>query len=102
MVPGFNALGAYSIPLEILVEQGVIGLAAFLGAAWVATHGTIRNMFAIQRTLATKLGIMALATALLATLAHGLVDTILYRPPIMLPFLFILAGLATVVDRKKH
>jgi putative inorganic carbon (hco3(-)) transporter len=98
MVPGFNALGAYSIPLEILVEQGIIGLGAFLSAGWVATHGAIRQMFATQHTLSSKLGIMALSTCLLATFSHGLVDTILYRPPIMVPFLFILAGLATLIE----
>jgi putative inorganic carbon (HCO3(-)) transporter len=98
MVPGFNALGAYSIPLEILVEQGIIGFTTFLSAGWVASHSALRRMFAHNHTLAEKLGILALATSLLATLTHGMVDTILYRPPIIIPFLFVLAGLATAVD----
>jgi putative inorganic carbon (hco3(-)) transporter len=98
MVPGFNALGAYSIPLEIMVEQGVPGFMAFVASAWVFTHGAFRHLFHRERRLSQKLGVLALATTLLAIMSHGLVDTILYRPPVMLPFMFTLSALATWID----
>jgi len=95
MMPGFNALGAYSVPLEIMVEQGIIGLGAFLALLGGLWHQSIKRLLGINLSTAAKFSVLALSVTLLMVLAHGLFDTILYRPPIMLTTLFILTGLIT-------
>jgi putative inorganic carbon (HCO3(-)) transporter len=98
MTPGFNALGAYSVPLEILVEQGVLGFGVFLGIVGSVFQQMVQSLFNEKKALASKLSVLSLAVALLAFMGHGFFDTVLYRPPIMLPFLFMLSGLVTFVS----
>lgn len=95
MTPGFNALGTYSVPLEIMVEQGILGLTSFLSIVGNVWHQLIGGVFDEMRPLAQKLGILTLFVSLLGFMTHGFFDTILYRPPIMIPFLFILSGFIT-------
>ena len=95
MTPGFNALGTYSVPLEIMVEQGILGLTSFLSIVGNVWHQLICSLFDETRALPQKLGILTLFGALLGFMTHGLFETILYRPPIMIPFLFILSGWIT-------
>ncbi|MCE2930928.1 MAG: O-antigen ligase family protein [Vampirovibrionales bacterium] len=98
MTPGFNALGAYSVPLEILVEQGILGFGVFLGIVGSVFQQMVQSLFNEKKALASKLSVLSLAVALLAFMGHGFFDTILYRPPIMLPFLFMLSALVTFVS----
>jgi putative inorganic carbon (HCO3(-)) transporter len=95
MTPGFNALGAYSVPLEILVEQVLLGFSVFLTVLGTLFHKTVEALFNTGKPLAQKLSVLSLSIGLIAFMGHGLFDTILYRPPIMLPFLFMLSGLIT-------
>jgi putative inorganic carbon (hco3(-)) transporter len=99
MVPGFNALGAYSVPLEIMVEQGIVGLSAFLvllGGLW---HQSVKRLFGLPLSTAAKFSVLALGCTLLMVLTHGFFDTILYRPPIMFSTLFILSGLISHIEK---
>jgi putative inorganic carbon (HCO3(-)) transporter len=82
-VPGFSALSAYSIFLETIVETGFIGLACFIWLLIVSFNTALvqlQRLRAIQRVDAFWL-IGAIA-AMIGMLAHGLVDTVWYRPEV--------------------
>jgi len=82
-VPGYSALSAYSIFLEVIVETGFIGLASFLWLLIVSFNTAalqLRRLRLMQRVDAFWL-IGAIA-AMAGMLAHGLVDTVWYRPSV--------------------
>lgn len=94
MVPGFNALGAYSVPLEIAVEQGIVGLLLF-AALIVSTCVKLGQALASHMpTLFDKLVLISLALAVLGTWVYGTFDTVWYRPAVNLLYWLMLAGLA--------
>ncbi|MBE9041863.1 putative bicarbonate transporter, IctB family [Oscillatoriales cyanobacterium LEGE 11467] len=78
-----DALGAYSVLLEILVEAGAIGLLSFL---WLLLVTFDRGWVALQglRNAASREGywLMAAISTICGLMAHGLVDTVWYRPPV--------------------
>ncbi|MEX1316003.1 MAG: IctB family putative bicarbonate transporter [Synechococcaceae cyanobacterium] len=89
--PRFNALSAYSIPLELAVEAGIPGLLAGIGLVLAS----LRQALAVWRGS----GPFALpAMAVLAVIAglgvQGLTDTIFFRPEVQLTGWFCLATLA--------
>ncbi|WP_448380379.1 IctB family putative bicarbonate transporter [Gloeomargarita sp.] len=90
--PNFAALGAYSVPLEVAVESGLLGLAAF-----VALTGSI-----LQRswqTLSQKMRhpcpqtfvLLGVLAGMVGTMTHGLVDTLWFRPQVQLLWWFSVA-----------
>jgi putative inorganic carbon (HCO3(-)) transporter len=89
--PKFNALSAYSIPLELLVEAGVPGLLAGVALLFTAVRTGLR-----QGQGQGMLNLPSLAAvAVFAGLAvQGLTDTIFFRPEVQLVGLFSLATLA--------
>ena len=92
MTPGYNALGAYSVPLEIAVEQGVLGLAVALAFSHYIKVKTVCVLTQVhQATLAQKLSLAACFIALVGFIWHGFFDTIWYRPAIQLLFWFFVA-----------
>ena len=94
MVPGYNALGAYSVPLEITAEQGVIGLFIFLSLLLVLV---IRTLLLFDNPLVSieqKLLAGALLMGVLGSFTYGIFDTIWYRPAVNLLFWFMVAALA--------
>jgi len=89
--PKFNALSAYSIPLEIAVEAGIPGVLVLLGLL----------VSAVRRGLQLSRGDGPLALPALASLAiiaglgvQGLTDTIFFRPEVQLIGWFAMAVLA--------
>jgi putative inorganic carbon (HCO3(-)) transporter len=89
--PRFNALSAYSIPLELAVEAGIPGLLAGIGLVLTS----LRRALAVWRGS----GPFALpAMAVLAVIAglgvQGLTDTIFFRPEVQLTGWFCLATLS--------
>lgn len=89
--PRFNALSAYSIPLELAVEAGIPGLVAGIGLVLAS----LRRGVAVWRSNAA----MALpAVGVLAVIAglsvQGLTDTIFFRPEVQLSGWFCLATLS--------
>jgi len=89
--PKFNALSAYSIPLELLVEAGIPGLLAGLGLLLSALKVGLG-----QWRSSAPLALPSLAAvAVFAGLGvQGLTDTIFVRPEVQLIALFSLATLA--------
>jgi putative inorganic carbon (HCO3(-)) transporter len=89
--PKFNALSAYSIPLELLVEAGVPGLLAGLAVLVTA----VRTGLGLGRGDG-PLALPALAAVAMFTglVVQGLTDTIFFRPEVQLVAFFGLATLA--------
>ena len=91
--PKFNALSAYSVPLEILVETGIPGLMACLG---LLDQQPAAGPSATQRERSKPLGMaMASLAALAGLLMQGSTDTIFFRPEVQLIGWFALASLVS-------
>jgi putative inorganic carbon (HCO3(-)) transporter len=93
--PRFNALSAYSIPLELMVEAGVPGLLAGIGLVLTCVRAGLRQW--------GNGGFFALpALAALAVIAglgvQGLTDTIFFRPEVQLSGWFCVATLAAAAS----
>lgn len=81
--PRYSALSAYSVPLEIAVESGLIGLSAF---AWLLLSILTQGWLQLQKlrdsgNLQGYWLIAAIAT-IVGMMAHGLFDTVWYRPQV--------------------
>lgn len=101
MVPGYNALGSYSVPLEIAVEQGAIGLLIFLSLLLVLILRAAIAMDSLHLSLREKLLIGALLTGILGSFMYGAFDTIWYRPSVNLLFWFMVAALAKLTEPRE-
>ncbi len=74
---GYNALGAYSVPLETLVELGFIGLSI---SAWALGVIGAAALWAWRRQ--PSWWVMAALVFSVGLLLQGMVDTVWYRPQI--------------------
>jgi putative inorganic carbon (hco3(-)) transporter len=81
--PGYTALSAYSVVLEIAVETGLIGIACFLWLLLVAFSQAWQRIQQLRK-LGSREGfwLMAAVANMVGMLAHGLVDTVWYRPQV--------------------
>jgi len=89
--PKFNALSAYSIPLELLVEAGIPGLLAGLGLLLSAVKVGLGQW---RSTAPQALPCLAAVAVFAGLGVQGLTDTIFFRPEVQLTALFSLATLA--------
>src|SRR5690606_5815302 len=78
MVSGYDALGTYSVPLEVAVEKGIFGLIVFAALILVTLSRAHKRFWHHQESY--RWLIAGSACALTAMLTHGLVDTVFYRP----------------------
>ena len=92
--PKFNALSAYSIPLEWAVEAGIPGLLAGIGLFLCAVRTGLRQLGADGPLVLPALAAVAM---FLGLAVQGLTDTIFFRPEVQLVALFGLATLAASV-----
>lgn len=95
MVPEFNALSAYSVPFEIAIEQGVLGLLAFVGLLGGVKLQALVLLDNPQLSFGQRLWGWVLFLAIVASVIYGLFDTIWYRPPVQLLFWFWVAAFVT-------
>ena len=89
--PKFNALSAYSVPLEILVETGAPGLLACLGLGVASLRNGWRALTAESDLALPCLGCLA---AIAGLLMQGAADTIFFRPEVQISGWFCLATLS--------
>jgi putative inorganic carbon (HCO3(-)) transporter len=101
--PGYSALGAYSVPLEITFETGIVGLACYIWlVATVVRQGwqSFNHLRASQTPeglwLASSLSIM------LGLMVQGLVDTIWYRPQVQIIWWLAIALIASFCIQPIH
>ncbi|GBF23263.1 o-antigen polymerase [Candidatus Gastranaerophilus sp. (ex Termes propinquus)] len=92
----FDALGAYSVPLEVAVEMGIFGLLAFLYFIFLAFKYCIVLLKNPEMTK-SKILAMSILLMLTATMVHGLWDTIWYRPNVQIIFWLNIAILNTLI-----
>ena len=79
----FSALSAYSIFLEVLVETGFIGLSCMLWLLIVTFNQGIQQMRRLRASANTNgFWLVGAIAAMFGMLAHGLVDTVWYRPEV--------------------
>jgi len=91
MRSGFDALGTYCVPLEIAVETGIVGLILFVGMVFLSLSRAHLTFWQCQTAYVRWLA-AGLAAAIVGVMAHGLVDTVFYRPQVQLIFWFLLAA----------
>ena len=89
--PKFNALSAYSVPLELLVEGGVPYLLAALGLLIASLRAGLAQL---KGESPWALPALAAIAAIAGLGVQGLTDTIFFRPEVQLTGWFCLASLA--------
>jgi putative inorganic carbon (HCO3(-)) transporter len=90
--PGFTALSAYSIYLELLVEVGFVGFSLFLWmlvVLWQRGWGQIQLLR--QRNSREVFWLMGAIATIFGMLVHGTVDTVWYRPEVATLWWFMVA-----------
>ncbi len=90
MKTGFDALSAYNIYLETAVESGIFALIAFLAYLGMQIFSCVKYILTSQRIENIILSSIALV-ALIGTMAHGMVDTVFFRPQIQIIFWVMMA-----------
>ena len=88
--PGYTALSAYSVPLELAVETGIPGL---LAATGLLVSSLRLGLQQLQRDLILSLPALGAAAAVIGLAGHGVVDTIFFRPEVQITGWFALATL---------
>ena len=89
--PKFNALSAYSVPLELLVEGGVPGLLAGLGLLLASVRSGLTQL---KGESAWALPALAAVAAIAGLCMQGATDTIFFRPEVQMSGWFCLATLS--------
>ncbi|NEQ99056.1 MAG: putative bicarbonate transporter, IctB family [Cyanothece sp. SIO2G6] len=101
-VPGYTALSAYSILLEIWVETGIIGLLCFL---WLVVVTLVQGWIVLQKLRATGdregFWLMAAIATIFGMMTHGAVDTVWYRPQVSVLWWLMVAIVASYYQTPK-
>jgi putative inorganic carbon (hco3(-)) transporter len=94
----FTALGAYSVPLEILVETGIIGFTCFNWMILVSFNQAAHqlNQYRAARDPHGYWLLAAVAT-IIGLMCQGFVDTVWYRPQVNSLWWFAIAMIASFV-----
>ncbi|EGJ33302.1 MULTISPECIES: IctB family putative bicarbonate transporter [Moorena] len=94
--PKYTALSAYSIFLETAVEMGLIGMLCFLWLLIVTFNQGMQQLSRL-RNLANRQGfwLMGAIATMSGMLAHGLVDTVWYRPQVQTLWWLVVAIIAS-------
>lgn len=107
--PGYSALGTYSVPLEITVETGIIGLACYAWFIVMAVQQAWKNLNRLRDTRVSEgLWITAALSAMAGLMAQGLFDTVWYRPQVQILWWLAIAIIASfciqtpVEDRREE
>jgi putative inorganic carbon (hco3(-)) transporter len=100
--PRFDALGAYSIFLETIVEIGYVGLASLLWMILVIFNHGIQGLMRLRQSQNSQaFWLMAAIVAIVATLAQGVADTVWYRPDIQTLWWLSVAIIASFYQRQE-
>jgi putative inorganic carbon (hco3(-)) transporter len=90
--PGFTALGAYSIFLELLVEVGVVGFSLVMWLLIVLLQRGWKQLQRLREQQSREVfWLMAAMATVVGMLIHGTVDTIWYRPEVATLWWFTVA-----------
>jgi putative inorganic carbon (HCO3(-)) transporter len=93
----YDALGTYSVPLEIAVEMGLFGLSAFLWILWTTgVWGMSIWRKLMDENLRTALLVACCLTAMAGLLVQGFVETVWYRPQVQTLWWLAMAMIAGI------
>ena len=96
MDPRYPALSAYSIYLEHIVEMGYVGFLAFIVLIISALYGGWLRINHLKITRNVKgLWTIGAVAGMVGLLAHGVVDTVWYRPSVQTLWWLVLAVIAS-------
>ncbi|APB34963.1 O-antigen polymerase [Gloeomargarita lithophora Alchichica-D10] len=99
--PNFNALGAYSVPLEVTVEAGLLGLGAFLALTGATLRRSWQNLhYFVKHPCPETFLLMGVLAGMAGTMTHGLVDTLWFRPQVQILWWFSVALVFSTYDSK--
>lgn len=96
MRTGFDALSAYSIYLEIAVESGIFALIAFLAFLITLIQRAIKFVLT-SKDLKMTLIVATAIISVIATMVHGFVDTIFFRPQVQFIFWTMVAFISAIL-----
>lgn len=85
MKTGFDALSAYNIYLETAVESGIFALVMFLGFLFSLLYEGIiylKNNSNVKDIIIISIPVISI----IGTMAHGMVDTVFFRPQLQIVF----------------
>ena len=99
MITGFDALGAYSVPLEVAVEMGIIGLLVFCWMFLVFISNSFKA-YTKEHSLEAKTIIITILIAIAGIGGQAVFDTIWYRPQVHILFWLLIAILSCIVSKK--
>jgi putative inorganic carbon (hco3(-)) transporter len=99
MITGFDALGAYCVPLEIAAESGIFALLSFLWLLFMCFIRSIKNICS-NTSFEKKILISVCILSITGMMVHGFVDTVWYRPQIHLIFWLYIAIIAVLTSNK--
>ena len=94
MRTGFDALSAYNIYLETAVESGIFALISFIGFLGVNIIKAVK--FVLSEHSLDAVFVMTALLSIIGVLAHGIVDTVFFRPQIQFTF-WIMVGIIRVI-----
>ena len=96
MKTGFDALGAYCVPLEIAVESGIFALIAFVCFIILCLVHSYKICNGEKYSTQSKILSLAVFLMILSTMGHGLFDTIWFRPQVQILFWVYIAMLKNI------
>ena len=100
MITGFDALGAYSVPLEIAVETGVLGFISFFAFVGILLWQSVKYICQDQ-SIRGKIYVSVCSVSIIGVMAHGLFDTVFFRPQVQFIFWTTAAILNGVLSKKE-
>ncbi len=86
MKTGFDALGAYCVPLEVAVESGIFALLFFVMFIFYAVYKAIKMFKDDAVPFFSRVIVFITALTIISTMAHGFFDTVWYRPQLQIIF----------------
>lgn len=101
MLSGFDALSAYSVFLEIAVENGILGLIFYILFLFYLIKDALKKLNKTNN-IETKLILIASIISIVGVLIHGFVDTVYFRPQIQIIYWISVAITFTVTEEKEN
>ncbi len=86
MKTGFDALGTYCVPLEVAVEGGIFALCAFLLLIIYAAYKCFNLALDKDMSVSIRIIIFCVLLTIFGTMAHGMFDTVWFRPQLQIIF----------------
>lgn len=86
MKTGFDALGTYCVPLEIAVEGGIFALCMFLLLIIYAVYKGFNLALDKDMSVSIRIIIFCVLLTIFGTMAHGMFDTVWFRPQLQIIF----------------